>query len=155
VTRKEIEEKLHDYLVKNKLKSTSQRDAIIDALLAVSGKHVTIEELLNAVRKKNPNVGYATVYRTLMLLVDAEIVSQRHFGEGQSLFELADEHHHDHIICTQCNRIIEFENENIERLQEKVAEQFKFTLSGHRMELYGICEGMKQKGVCSYEKKRS
>ena len=149
--RKEIDEKLSAYLTKNRLKSTNQRDAIVEAFLHMNGKHVTIEELLSAVRKKNAAIGYATVYRTLMLLVDAGIASQRHFQEGQSLFELASADHHDHLICTHCNRIIEFENESIEKLQGKVASQFKFVLTGHRMELYGTCEGMKAKGICSYE----
>jgi Fur family ferric uptake transcriptional regulator len=153
VNRKEIDEKLHAYLTKNRLKSTSQRDAIIDAFLHMSGKHVTIEELLTAVRKKFAAIGYATVYRTLMLLVDAGIATQRHFHEGQSLFEIVGADHHDHLICTHCNKIIEFENESIEKLQGKVAKEFKFVLTGHRMELYGTCEGMKNKGVCSYGKK--
>lgn len=147
-----VEEKLRSYLTKNRLKSTSQRNAIIAAFLAMNGRHVTIEELLLAVRKKNANVGYATVYRTLKLLVDAGIATQRHFTEGQSLFELTDEHHHDHLICTHCDRIIEFENESIEKMQDKVANEFKFELTGHRMELFGVCEGMKHKGVCSYPK---
>jgi Fur family ferric uptake transcriptional regulator len=95
------------------------------------------------------------VYRTLMLLVDAGIASQRHFQEGQSLFELASDDHHDHLICTHCNRIIEFENESIEKLQDKVASKFKFVLTGHRMELYGTCEGMKTRGTCSYEGRSS
>jgi Fur family ferric uptake transcriptional regulator len=139
VNRKLIDEKLGAYLAKNRLKSTSQRDAIVEAFLRMNGKHVTIEELWHSVRKKNPAVGYATVYRTLMLLVDAGIVTQRHFQDGQSQFEFADEHHHDHLICTECGKIVEFENEAIEKMQESIAAEFKFSLSGHRMELYGTC----------------
>lgn len=139
MNRKLVEDKLSAYLTKNRLKSTSQRDAIVDTLLRMNGKHVTIEELWHAVRKKNPAVGYATVYRTLMLLVDASIVTQRHFQDGQSQFEFADEHHHDHLICTECGKIVEFENDAIEKLQESIAAEFKFSLSGHRMELYGTC----------------
>lgn len=154
VEETEIFKKLQTYLTKKNLKSTTQRDAIIKAFLALNGKHVTIEELLEAVRKKNAAIGYATVYRTLMLLVDAGIASQRHFQEGHSihsLFELTTDHHHDHLICTACHKIIEFENEAIENLQEKMASQFNFVLSGHRMELYGMCEGMKKSGVCNYQ----
>lgn len=152
VERDAIAKKLGSYLAKKKLKNTAQRDAIVDAFLKMADRHVTIDELWRAVRKKNPAVGYATVYRTLMLLVDAGIASQRHFGDGQSQFELAGGAHHDHLICTECGKIVEFENEAIERLQEKVAADFDFALSGHRMELYGVCRGMKAKGVCSYKK---
>lgn len=139
MNRKQLDEKLQRYLTKNRLKSTKQRDMIVDAFYGMNGKHVTIEELLEASRKKNSNIGYATVYRTLMLLVDAGIATQRHFHEGQSLFELVTDEHHDHLICTNCNKIIEFENEEIEKLQEKVAKKFNFKLTGHRMELYGLC----------------
>ena len=151
VPETDIFKKLQIYLSKKNLKSTTQRDAIIKAFLAMNGKHVTIEELLEAVRKDNAAIGYATVYRTLMLLVDAGIASQRRFQEGHSLFELTSENHHDHLICTACHKIIEFENDAIEKLQDKIAAQFNFVLSGHRMELYGVCDGMKKSGICNFK----
>lgn len=131
--------RLQEYLTRKRLKSTKQRDLITDAFFKQLGKHVTIEELLRIVRRRNQAIGYATVYRTLMMLVDAGVAHQRHFEDGQSRFEAVTDHHHDHLICTQCHKIIEFENDAIEDLQEKVAREHGFKLTGHKMELYGIC----------------
>lgn len=136
---KSYHDKLNAYLNKNRLKSTRQRDVIVDSFLKTDGKHIKIEELLAIVRKQSPNIGYATVYRTLLLLVDAGIAFQRHFNDGQSCFEVQSAHHHDHLICTECRKIIEFENETIEELQEQIAKRNRFKLTGHKMELYGIC----------------
>lgn len=140
MNKKEIFKRLQDYLSSKRLKSTKQRDAIVEAFIDFKGGHVTIENLLEKVRESKPSIGYATVYRTLMLLVDAGIAHQRHFQEGQSLFELDTEDHHDHLICENCGVIKEFENEMIERLQLDVAKSFGFKLTGHKMELYGICK---------------
>lgn len=142
---KPLYEKLNTYLVKNHLKSTKQRDAIIESFFHTEGQHVKIEELLAKVRKKNPNIGYATVYRTLMLLVDAGVANQRHFQDGQSRFEIESAHHHDHLICTECGKIVEFENDTIEDLQERIAKRKKFVLTGHKLELYGVCSECRKK----------
>ena len=132
-------QKLNEHLSKHQLKNTQQRKDIIDAFLELQGQHLTIDQLLEACRKTNPNIGYATVYRTLKLLVEAGIAEERQFQSGQAQFELESEHHHDHLICTQCDRIIEFENENIESLQDQVAKEFGFELTNHKMILYGVC----------------
>lgn len=151
--RDDVYKKLDTYLNKNQLKNTKQRQNIIDTFLNMKTKHVTIEELLNEVRKKHKKVGYATVYRTLKLLVEAGIAEQRQFQDGQSQFELESDHHHDHLICTHCDKIIEFENPVIESLQHDVAHGFAFELTGHKMELYGVCQGLKKNGVCSFDPK--
>lgn len=132
-------QKLNEHLSKHQLKNTQQRKDIIDAFLELQGQHLTIDQLLEACRKTNPGIGYATVYRTLKLLVEAGIAEERQFQSGQAQFELESEHHHDHLVCTQCNRIIEFENEKIEWLQEQVAKEFGFLLTNHKMILYGLC----------------
>lgn len=135
-----LQQKLDSYLSRHHLKSTKQRDVIVEAFFASSGRHMTIEDLLKDVRKKNEAIGYATVYRTLNLLVAAGVAHQRHFHDGQSRFEIVSAHHHDHLICTQCGEIVEFENDAIERLQDEVARKHKFTLTGHKLELYGVCQ---------------
>jgi len=140
-----LHEKLNNYLTKNRLKSTKQRDIIVETFFETQGEHVKIEELLELVRKKNPQIGYATVYRTLMLLVDAGVAHQRHFHDGQSRFEIESAHHHDHLICTECGKIVEFENNTIEEIQEKVAKKNKYNLTGHKLELYGVCEDCQKK----------
>ena len=97
-------------------------------------------ELLAKVRASDPRVGYATVYRTLKLLTECGVANERRFGDGLTRYELADETtHHDHLICTGCEKIVEFENEEIERLQEEVATRNGFTIKTHRLELYGLC----------------
>ncbi|MCP5464079.1 MAG: transcriptional repressor [Deltaproteobacteria bacterium] len=139
ISTEELYQKLNDYVSKNNLKSTKQRDLIVETFFEQKGKHILIEELLEKVRQKKASIGYATVYRTLMLLVDAGIAHQRQFNDGQSRFEINSQEHHDHLICTECNRIIEFENDTIEKLQEKIAANHRFELTGHKLELYGTC----------------
>lgn len=140
VEKQEAYKKLDDYLAKNQLKNTQQRKDIVDAFLTMKDKHVTIDELLEESRKINDRIGYATVYRTLKLLVDAGIAEQNQFQDGPTQFELESDEHHDHLVCTQCNKIIEFQNAKIESLQETVAKQYNFKLTGHKMILYGICD---------------
>jgi Fur family ferric uptake transcriptional regulator len=130
------------FLAENKLNTTQQRELIVDFFLR-SKDHLSIDELLNKVRKRNPKVGYATVYRTLKLLVEAGLASQRQFGDGQARYELAGEHH-DHLICTKCGKIVEFEDGEIEALQDRVAGRFGFELLRHRHEMYGICPDCRQ-----------
>jgi Fur family ferric uptake transcriptional regulator len=122
------------------LKVTRQRDQILESFLKI-GKHVGVEDLLRAVRKDTPSIGNATVYRTMKLFVEAGIAEERRFSAGVTLYEPheGDEHHHDHLICTVCERIFEFENEEIEQLQEQVADAQGFKLTHHKMELYGLC----------------
>ena len=106
------------YLERKGLKTTQQREAIVDAFLRSSG-HVALEDLLSSARRKYPRVGLATVYRTVKLLEEAGIAEARHFGPGQTLYEVAEGRaHHDHLICEACGFIIEFESDEIEQLQE-------------------------------------
>ena len=122
------------------LKSTRQREAILDEFLRV-GSHISTEELYLRLRRKTPQIGYATVHRTLKLFAECGIAEQRHFGDGQARYEASDlDEHHDHLICITCGRIVEFEDSRIERLQEEVARQHGFSIERHRLELYGCCE---------------
>jgi Fur family ferric uptake transcriptional regulator len=130
-----------EYVRKHNLKSTAQRDVIIEQFLRSSG-HVSIEDLLFKVRKRSPKVGYATVYRTMKLLTDSGLAAARQFGDGQTRYEvMSDEHaHHDHLICVQCGLILEFENDRIEQLQDEMADRLGgFKLVRHKLELYGLC----------------
>lgn len=123
------------------LKSTSQRELIVEEFLRCEA-HVSVEELHAAVRRRNPKVGYATVYRTLKLLAEAGLAAARQFGDGQTRYELEgpDAPHHDHLICTHCGLILEFENDEIEKLQDTVAERLGgFKIVQHKLELYGLC----------------
>jgi Fur family ferric uptake transcriptional regulator len=131
-------ELFHSRLKDRGLKSTGQRDDIARVFFGL-GQHISAERLYAEVKKINPHVGYATIYRTLRLLKECELVSERHFDDGQARYEVVSDKHHDHFICERCGKIIEFENEGLERLQETVARELKAVLTRHKMELYGIC----------------
>jgi Fur family transcriptional regulator, ferric uptake regulator len=121
------------------LKTTRQRDVILDAFLS-SDRHMSIEDLYLKLRVKNPRIGYATVYRTLKLFAESGIAREIQFGDGQTRYEhVAEGEHHDHLVCTRCGAIIEFENETIERLQDEVANSYGFIIETHKLELYGTC----------------
>jgi Fur family transcriptional regulator, ferric uptake regulator len=128
----------HARLKERNLKSTAQRDDIARVFFEL-GHHISAEELYAEVKKINPHVGYATIYRTLRLLKECGIVYERHFDDAQARYELVSARHHDHFICERCGRIIEFQNEAIERMQEAVVRELGATLTRHKMELYGLC----------------
>ncbi len=125
------------------LKITSQRMLILKCLHdaeALSGeRHVTAQELFEKVAVLDKSVGFATVYRFLRNLAEKNFVTEVRMGGQSSRYELTTQHHHDHLTCTGCGRICEFENPKIEKLQAQVAEHFGFILTSHILELYGQC----------------
>ena len=134
-----LHQRLQDYMNSNSLRSTAQRRAVAEVFFRADG-HLSIEDLLELVRKEEPRVGYATVYRTLKLMTEAGLAYERRFGDGISRYEVAHEdEHHDHLICTECGLIVEFEDDEIERLQESLAKAQGFILTRHVHELYGRC----------------
>ncbi len=144
-SRARLRERLDAYMLKKKLRSTAQRRLIVEMFFD-GGAHVTIEDLLAEVRGRDRGIGYATVYRTLKLLAESGVASERRFGDGLSRYELADDDdHHDHLICTSCGSITEFEEPKIERLQDTVAEKHGFRVTSHKHEMYGICRSCQAK----------
>ncbi len=132
-------QKLSEYLAIQGLRSTSQRDAILKAFIE-AGQHLSADEMYARVRRAHPKIGYATIYRTLKLLAEAGLAEERRFADGYTRFEYkAPNAHHDHLICTRCGNIIEFENESIEALQQEVASKKGFKVQNHKLELYGLC----------------
>ena len=130
---------LDRYMTERGLKSTRQRQLIIDMFFE-GGGHQSVEELHSKVRKTDAKVSVATVYRTMKLLTESGLAHARNFGEGQTRYEAAiGRGHHDHLICTNCSKIIEFENDRIEALQDVVAKRHGFKVTSHKMELYGLC----------------
>ena len=128
---------LASYLEDHNLKHTKQREAILEVFLEVEG-HITGEELHRRVRRKFPQIGYTTVYRTMKLLCEAGLASERHFDDGVTRFEIQHEHH-DHLVCLRCGKIVEFECSMIESAQERIVKAHGFRLLRHRHELYGHC----------------
>jgi Fur family transcriptional regulator, ferric uptake regulator len=120
------------------LKRSAVRDVVLEEFLR-EGTHVSIEQLLERVRARVPATGYSTVYRTLRLLVEQGHAVARDFGGARTLFEPADKRHHDHIVCVRCGTVREFEDREIEALQEKAARRLGFRFTSHRLELFGLC----------------
>ena len=137
-TIEELRQRLVDYMDKHGLRSTAQRRLVTEVFFQ-SDAHLSIEDLLAQVREEDPKIGYATVYRTLKLLKDCGLAYERHFGDGVSRYEVAhQDEHHDHLICMDCGKIVEFENDEIERIQERLAARRGFRLKRHKHELYGV-----------------
>jgi Fur family ferric uptake transcriptional regulator len=123
------------------LKSTQQRYFIADIFFKTN-THVSLDELLKKVKRKTPSIGYATVYRTMKLLTETGLAMERQFGDGQTRFEnVPQDGHHDHLICIKCSKIVEFQNQKIEDLQNQTARKMGFKVIRHKLELYGYCKG--------------
>jgi Fur family transcriptional regulator, ferric uptake regulator len=127
------------FIAQRGMKQSRQRNLIVEAFFAMGG-HVPVEAVVARVREQDARVSVATVYRTMKLLVESGLATARHFGDGQTRYEPAmRRHHHDHLICTTCGAIVEFESERIEELQDRVARRHGFEVEHHRLEIYGRC----------------
>lgn len=126
------------YLSDQGLKFTRQRQAIAEVVFG-SDEHLTLNQILERARGEQPSVGYATVYRTMKLLSESGLATEHRFDDGQARYERADDDHHDHIICGTCGRIVEFEDHEIERRQERIARKLGFKVNSHRHEIYADC----------------
>src|SRR5262245_22656081 len=134
-----LQDQLNAYMESKGLRSTSQRRLVSEVFFRTGG-HLSIDDMLALVRKQDSKVGYATVYRTLKLLVECGLANERQFDDTVTRFEVARHDHHDHLICLKCKRIVEFEDAQIERLQDALAKRHGFQLVTHKHELYGLCD---------------
>ena len=125
------------------LRMTEQR-RVIARVLSEAHDHPDVEEIYKRAAAIDPKISIATVYRTMRLYEDANIIERRDFGDGRARYEEAPENHHDHLIDVQTGSVIEFRNEDIEKLQRRVAEELGFELVDHRLELYGVPKGAKK-----------
>ncbi len=142
----ELLERFKQILKKSALKFTIQREVILETLYN-SDEHLTPEALHRLIQERYPDlkIGIATVYRTLSLLEDSDIVTSLSFGVQGKKYELGAKKHHDHMICTECGEIMEFVDDEIEKRQEKIAEAFGFLMKDHSMQIYGICKNCQTK----------
>lgn len=134
-------------LKKAGLKVTSPRIKILDILKKPEHQHVSAEDVYRILIEQEDEVGLATVYRVLNQFDDAGIVTRHHFEGGRSVFELSAKKHHDHLVCLTCGRVIEFEDEVIERRQLEVAQANNIELTNHSLYLYGECKAPE---TCEY-----
>jgi len=141
----EPSDKFEQYLKSNNLKITNQRQ-LVARVFFERKEHMSAEELYRTVQKKFPEIGFTTVYRTLNLLVDADLAAAHNFKGSFTRFEPVEhKKHHDHLICLKCGKIIEFTNNRIEKLQEEVARQHRFQVKDHTLEIFGTCDSCRGK----------
>lgn len=128
-----------DHIQRLGLRRTTQRELIMEIFLRTE-EHMTIDDLHWLVHKQDPSVGHTTVYRTLKLLTEAGLAREVRFGDNKTYYEHHYNHeHHDHMICTECGKVIEFFSPEIELMQDKAADSFGFKPTHHSLRLWGIC----------------
>jgi Fur family ferric uptake transcriptional regulator len=132
------------HIQKQGLKRTAQRDLILSVFLRTE-EHLSSEDLYLLVHKEDPSVGQTTVYRTLKLLAEAGLAREVRFGDGLTHYEHSYKHeHHDHMICSNCGKIIEFYSAELEAIQDAMAAKHKFEVEQHLLRIIGICADCRQ-----------
>lgn len=148
----EEQEIFHQHIQKRGLKRTAQRDLILDVFLRNEG-HVSGEDLYRLVSEQDPTVGQTTVYRTLRLLTDSGLAREVRFGDGRAHYEHNYKHeHHDHMICSECGKIIEFYSPELEAIQDAMAAKHRFELTSHLLRMIGICAECRKARATSSKK---
>ena len=134
------DQKFEEYLKSKELKYTSERNIILKAIFSFH-KHFDVEELFEKLRKQGNNVSRATIYRTIPLLIQSGLITETlHCQDKTSYENIFNKKHHDHLVCINCGKIIEFYNKKIEKLQEEVCKQHNFVSIEHRLGIKGYCE---------------
>src|SRR5947207_7721777 len=138
-----------DFLTQKNLRLTAQRQAIIETAFSTR-QHFTAEQLLEWSRRRDRSVSRATVYRTLPLLTESGLVRAMEVGKDHKLYDpnYAEHPHHNHIICQDCDKIVEFESEKIEKLESEISRKLGFELKMQRLQISARCEELKKLGAC-------
>ncbi|MDF2878877.1 MAG: transcriptional repressor [Clostridia bacterium] len=129
-------------------KLTMQRRSVLDVLVAHAEEHLSTEEIYERVKKNYPEIGLATVYRTVQLFEDMGIIDRLNFDDGCSRFELTSSdtvHHHHHLICENCNKVFEVENDLLEEIESEIEQKYHFKIHDHNLMFYGHCEQCREK----------
>lgn len=130
-------------------KLTSRRESILRVLLENKDKHLSAEEVYNLVKEKAPDVGLATVYRTLELFSEFDIIHSMDFGDGRKRYEYGDReangHHHHHVICLECGKIQEMGEDLLEELEMRVSRELDFEVVNHQLKIFGHCKNCRRK----------
>lgn len=139
-----------DFLAVKHLRVTAQRRAIIDTAFGTD-QHFTAEQLLSWSRRRDKSVSRATVYRTLPLLTESGLVREMDFGKDYKFYDpnYAEHPHHNHIICQDCDKIVEFESDKLERLETAISRRLGFSVQSHRLQITAHCEELKLRGTCA------
>ena len=138
-----------DFLRRKNLRVTAQRRAIIDTAFGTQ-QHFTAEQLLAWSRGRDKSVSRATVYRTLPLLTESGLVREMDFGKDRKFYDpnYAEHPHHNHIICQDCEKIVEFESEKLAKLEHEITNRLGFSVKAHRLQITAACEEFKRLGAC-------
>jgi len=134
---------LKSKLKKNDLRLTNQRRIILEALLENKNTHLNVEELYTHINKSYPEIGLATVYRTLDMFVELGIVHKMEFGDKGARYELKDSddsHYHHHLFCVSCGKMIEFNDDGLDELEKKIMQENDFIIQDHSLRFYGLCK---------------
>ncbi|GMQ56807.1 Fur family transcriptional regulator [Vallitalea sediminicola] len=130
-------------------KLTTQRRTVLDVLQNNEGDHLTAEEIYEIVRKKCPEIGLATVYRTIQLLHELKLIDKLNLDDGFIRYEIGKfnddnhHHHHHHLICERCGKVIEVEDDLMESIEIGFESKYNFTVTNHKVKFYGICRNCK------------
>ena len=139
------QERFKKLLRENGLKVTSQRLMILEALIKRPDKHLTAEEIYELVKAENPDIGLATIYRTIQLLSELNLIDKLNLGDGQVRYEIGqldkdhNIHHHHHLICLNCDKILTFEDDLLDQLEDTIEETMGFRVVDHEVKLFGYC----------------
>ena len=149
----DLKTRYQKFIQANKLKSSKRRDLIFNHITQIQG-HFTADEIYQALFKIDSEIGIATVYRTIRMLLDWGVLVEHTFGEKKGFFEVIDmkSKHHDHLICNLCGKIIEFQCDIIEDYQQRIAIQHQFQIKSHKLEIYGICNQCQQQNRTTISK---
>jgi Fur family transcriptional regulator, ferric uptake regulator len=139
-----------EFLETKSLRLTSQRRAIVDSVFSTE-EHFTAEQLLKWSRKRDKTVSRATIYRTLPLLTESGLVHEMDFGGDHTYYDpnYAEHPNHNHIVCEDCRKIVEFDSKKIEEVEGEMCEKLGFSVKAHKLQITGRCEQLKRSGTCT------
>ena len=152
------EEKVKDLLREKGLKVTSQRLMVLNILSAHGDEHLPVEEVYDLARAEQPEIGLATIYRTVQVLLELHVIEKVTFDDGFARYELNGEetgsgHRHHHAICTQCGKVYSLETDLLDTLEKQVFESLGFEVTDHEVKLYGLCSACRRKAQNAMEVK--
>lgn len=136
-------ENLKDSLKEKGYKLTPQRRAILNGIIGSEGNHLTAEELYDLVKTDCPEIGLATVYRTVQLLEEMGVVCKLDLDDGRSRYELCQDdesHQHHHLVCNKCGKVIEVQGDLLDEIEQVVEKKYEFTIENHSLKFYGTCK---------------
>ena len=147
-----IRKRIYDYIEEKGLRKTTQRDAIIEAAFSTT-EHYTAEDLLVMAKKLDTSVSRATVYRTLPLLVESGLLREMDFGRDHKFYDpnYVDHPNHNHLICLDCTKIVEFEDVHIDTLETCISKRLGYTPQGKIVRIEGHCDELQRSGVCKHK----